>query len=244
MLFMTIIARPLTVYSLMLPFRLKRNQLNMISLAGIRGAAAIAFAIMAVNSYNFISVDIYHIVFGICVLSSLAQGSLMPISASKWDMLDPNDTVLQTFNYYQNKAGIGFLETRIHPNSYLIGSQVKDLNLTFDFIVAKIERNGKIIVPRGHITIEENDLIVLGGEKHFDVSGQDLIEFTIPKGHQWADKYIKDLELPADRLIVIVQREDGQIVVPIGDTLVSEGDKVILMEIEDNLEFPREENTD
>ncbi|NLB34158.1 MAG: potassium/proton antiporter [Tissierellia bacterium] len=244
MLFMTIIARPLTVYSLMLPFRLKRNQLNMISLAGIRGAAAIAFAIMAVNSYNFISVDIYHIVFGICVLSSLAQGSLMPILASKWDMLDPNDTVLQTFNYYQNKAGIGFLETRIHPNSYLIGSQVKDLNLTFDFIVAKIERNGKIIVPRGHITIEENDLIVLGGEKHFDVSGQDLIEFTIPKGHQWADKYIKDLELPAERLIVIVQREDGQIVVPIGDTLVSEGDKVILIEIEDNLEFPREENTD
>src|SRR5699024_52817 len=50
MVFMIIIARPVTVYGLMLPFRLKFNQLNMISLAGIRGAAAIAFAIMAVNS--------------------------------------------------------------------------------------------------------------------------------------------------------------------------------------------------
>ncbi|NLJ57975.1 MAG: potassium/proton antiporter [Tissierellia bacterium] len=241
MLFMTIIARPLTVYGLMLPFRPKRNQLNMISLAGIRGAAAIAFAIMAVNSYEFFTVDIYHIVFGICVLSSLVQGSLMPVGAKKWDMLDPNDTVLKTFNYYQNKAEIGFLETRIHPNSYLIGSKVKDLNLTFDFIVAKIERNGKTIVPRGHITIEENDLVVLGGEKHFDLSGHDLIEFTIPKGHQWIGKYIKDLELPPDRLIIIVQRKDSEIVVPIGDTLITEGDQVIMIKVEHSLEFPREE---
>jgi len=60
----------------------------------------------------------------------------------------PRDTVLKTFNYYQDKSEIGFLETRIGPNSSLIGKKVKDLNLTFDFIVAKIERNGKTIVPR------------------------------------------------------------------------------------------------
>ena len=117
MLFMTIIARPVTVYGLMLPFKLKINQLNIISLAGIRGAAAIAFAILAVNSDAIVSVDIYHIVFGICVLSSLVQGSLMPPAARKWEMLDPNDTVLKTFNYYQDKAEIGFLETRINPGS-------------------------------------------------------------------------------------------------------------------------------
>jgi len=73
----------------MLPFRLKFNQLNIISLAGIRGAAAIAFAIMAVNSPAVLSVDVYHIVFGICVLSSLIQGSLMPFAAKRLDMLDP-----------------------------------------------------------------------------------------------------------------------------------------------------------
>ncbi|MDR7855960.1 potassium/proton antiporter [Tissierella sp.] len=239
MLFMTIIARPATVYGLMLPFRLKGNQLKMISLAGIRGAAAIAFAIMAVNSDAIISVDIYHIVFGICVLSSLAQGSLMPPAAKRWDMLDPNDTVLQTFNYYQNKAEIGFLETRIHPNSSLIGTQIKDLNLTFDFIVAKIERDGKTIVPRGQITIEENDLIILGGEIHFDESGQDLTEFTIPSGHEWENQYIKDLELPPDHLIIMVQRKGSDIIVPIGDTLLLEDDKVIMIKAENALEFPR-----
>jgi len=239
MLFMTIIARPATVYGLMLPFRLKRNQLNLISLAGIRGAAAIAFAIMAVNSNWGFSVDIYHLVFGLCVLSALVQGSLMPLAARRWDMLDPNDTVLQTFNYYQNKAKVGFLETRIWPNSSLIGIQVKDLNLTFHFIVVKIERNGKTIVPRGHITIEENDLIVVGGETHFDESGQYLIEFTIPRGHKWENKYIKDLELQRDRLIVMVQRKGSEIVVPDGDTILLEDNKVIMIKIEHALEFPR-----
>ncbi len=239
MIFMTIIARPVTVYGLMIPFKLKHNQLKMISLAGIRGAAAIAFAIMAVNSDAIVSVDVYHIVFGICVLSSLVQGSLMPPAAKKWNMLDPNDTVLQTFNYYQNKREIGFLETRIHPNSRLIGTKVKDLNLTFDYIVAKIERDGKTIVPRGHITIEENDLIVLGGEIHFDESGQDLLEFTIPKGHKWANKHIKDLDLPSDRLVIMVQRDDGEIIVPIGDVLLLEDDNVIMIKIEHELEFPK-----
>jgi len=239
MLFMTIIARPAAVYGLMLPFRLKRNQLNMVSLAGIRGAAAIAFAIMAVNSGTIFSIDIYHIVFGICVLSALIQGSLMPPAANRLNMLDPNDTVLQTFNYYQNKAKIGFLETKIHSSSSLIGSQVKDLNLTFDFIVAKIERNGKTIAPRGHITIEENDLIILGGEIHFDQTGHDLTEFTIPAGHKWENKYIKDLKLPSHQLIIMVQRKHSDIIVPIGDTLLLKDDIVIMIKVEHALEFPR-----
>lgn len=237
MLFMMIIARPVTVYGLMIPFKLKRNQLNIISLAGIRGAAAIAFAIMVVNSNRVFSIDIYHIVFGICVLSSLIQGSLMPPASKRLNMLDPNDTILKTFNYYQNKAELGFLETKIHPNSSLIGTKVSELNLVFDFIVAKIERNGKTIVPRGHVTLQENDLVVLGGEIHFDKTGQDLTEFTISRGHKWENKYIKDLELPSDQLIIMVQRKGSNIIVPVGDTLLLENDKVVMIKVEHTLEF-------
>lgn len=243
MLFLTLIARPVAVYGLMFPFKLKKNQLNLVSLAGIRGAAAIAFAIMAVNSDAIISVDIYHIVFGICVLSALIQGSIMPYAAKRWDMLDPNDTVLKTFNYYQSKAEIGFLETRIHSDSGLVGSKVKDLNLTFDFIVAKIERDGETIVPRGHIVLKENDLIILGGERHFDQSGENLIESVIPKGHKWENKQIKDLNLPPNRLIIMIQRNTHDIIVPVGDTRILKNDKVVMIEVEHTLEFPRvEEN--
>ena len=239
MVFITLIARPLSIYGLMLPFKLKTNQKNLISLAGIRGAAAIAFAIMAVNSGADISIDIYHIVFGICVLSALIQGSIMPYASKRWDMLDESDTVLKTFNYYQTKAEIGFLETKIRPNSTLVGMKVKDLNLTFDFIVAKIERNGETIVPRGHIVVKENDTIILGGEGHFDQTGQDLIESVIPAGHKWVNKQIKDLKLPSNRLIIMIQRDTNNIVVPVGETRILENDTVVMIEVKHSLEFPR-----
>lgn len=237
MAFMTIFARPAAVYGLMLPFRLKGNQLKMISLAGIRGAAAIAFAIMAVNSNTAFAVDVYHIVFGICVLSSLIQGSLMPVGARRWDMLDPSDTVLKTFNYYLDKANLGFLETKIRAGTKHVGTKVKDLNLEFDFIVAKIERGDKTIVPHGEVIMEEGDTIVLGGETHFDKSGQDLIEFTIPEHHEWAGAYIKDLNIPDDRLIIIVQRKGSDLIVPDGETLLLANDKVVLIHLEDDDEL-------
>lgn len=237
MVFMTLLARPITVYGLMLPFRLKANQLKMISLAGIRGAAAIAFAIMAVNSEADFAVDVYHIVFGICVLSSLIQGSLMPVGARRWDMLDPSDTVLKTFNYYLDKANLGFLETKIRAGTKHVGTKVKDLNLEFDFIVAKIERGDKTIVPRGEIVFQEGDTIVLGGETHFDKSGQELIEFTIPERHNWAGAFIKDLDIPADRLIITVQRKDHDLIVPDGETQLLADDKVVLIHLQDDVEL-------
>lgn len=240
MIFMTVIARPASVYGLMYPFKMPKNQLNMISLAGIRGAAAIAFAIMAVNSGADLSMDIYHIIFGICVLSALIQGSVMPIAARKLDMLDPSDTVLKTFNFYQSKADIGFLETRIEPGSSLIGQQVKDLNLTFDFIVAKIDRDGQTIVPRGHIELQENDLIVMGGERYYDSTGGNLIESVIPEDHKWANKKIADLILPANELIVMIQRDGKNIIVPVGDTVIQPNDTVVTIEVEHNLDFPPE----
>lgn len=234
MLFMTIIARPVTVFGLMLPFRLKLNQLKIVSLAGIRGAAAIAFAIMAVNSEAKLSIDVYHIVFGICVLSSLVQGSLMPAASRRWKMLDPNETVLQTFNYYQDKARIGFLETQVHSNSSLIGLRVKDLDMNFALIVAKIHRGTRTIIPKGHTVIEAGDTIILAGETHFDETGHELLEFNIPKGHKWANHLIRDLKLPHHRLIIMIQRKGCEIIIPSGDTLLLANDKVLMMEIDED----------
>ncbi|MDO5041789.1 MAG: potassium/proton antiporter, partial [Peptoniphilus sp.] len=157
MLFMTFIARPVSVVGLMFPFKLKKTQLAVLSWAGLRGAAAIAFAIMAINQSqgrNILSIDVYHIVFGICFLSSLLQGSFMEYISKKSDMIDPSDTVLKTFNFYSDKSDINFIKTVVDEGSDLAGKKVKDLNMSFDFIVAKIERGRKTIVPRGEVSFE------------------------------------------------------------------------------------------
>ncbi len=88
-------------------------------------------------------------------------------------------------------------------------------------------------MPRGHVVLEEEDLIVLGGEQHFDWTGHDLTEFTIPKGHKWANRLVKDLFLPESSLIVMVQRTGSGVIVPLGETRLLENDKVILLKVEE-----------
>lgn len=235
MIFMTVIARPLSVWGLTLPFHIKKNQLIVISWAGLRGAAAIAFAILVVNSGVNISIDLYHIVFGICFLSSLLQGSFMAMISEKTDMIDPKDTVLSTFGHYAMKGSISFLKTTIEEGSPLIGRKVKDLDRNIDLIIAKIKRGTTSIVPRGEVELEAGDVLVFGGEEYFDPYSQQLIEFSIPKGHPWVDKKIMDLNLPENQLILTILRDD-HVVSAEGKTLILENDRVTIS-TDDSLDF-------
>ena len=244
MLFMTFIARPVAVVGLTLPFKQKPNQLVTVSWAGLRGAAAIAFAIMVINSGTALSIDLYHIVFGICFLSSLLQGSLMPAIARKSDMIDPNDTVLTTFNYYVAKSPITFVKTTLEHDSELIGMKVKDLNLVFDFIIAKIKRGQTSIVPRGDVELQAGDTLVFGGEEYYDPRGEEVVEFTISKGHPWAGKRIVDLHMPPNQLILTVQR-GAHFLTAEGSTRIRENDRIMLStdrHIDFDAHHPRKEN--
>ena len=187
---------------------------------------------MVVNSGLEFSVDIYSVVFGICFLSSFIQGSGMAPISKGTDMLDPNDTVLRNFNYYQDKGDIGFLKTTIQEGSYLIGIKVNQISLVFDFIVAKIKRGDKTIVPRGDVELQAGDVVVLAGEEYFDHFGDELIEFTVTDHHEWKDKKIMDLNLPNSRLILTVQRENGEFILPEGKTVIQKGDLIIMLQDE------------
>lgn len=230
MAFMTLVARPLSVLGLMTPFRLKKNQLALISLAGIRGAAAIAFAIMAVNTGAGLDIDLFHIVFAICLFSLLIQGSLMAWATKILKMFDPNDTVLKTFNYYQDKSKLGFIQTRVTDQSMFVGMKIKDLKMVFNFIIAKIERDGKTIIPRGETVLKEGDIIVMGGESHFDQSGQSLLEIKLAPCHAWVGEKIKDLDIGENELIVMLQTAQGGVEIPRGDTVLQVDDRVVLLQ--------------
>ncbi len=228
MAFMLFVARPIAVFGVMPFFKSTFKQNIVLCWSGLRGAAAIAFAIMVVNSGANLEGDIFHAVFAVCIVSSLIQGSLLPWVVKKTDMLNPDDTVLKTFNYYQDRSPIGFLETKVFDED-LIGLPVKDLNLTFDFIVAKLVRDGKTIVPHGETILEKGDIVVIGGKSHFDEVGRNLQEFTIREHHPWASKRIMDLDLKPSELILMLER-DNNILVPSGQTVVCVGDKIVYTE--------------
>lgn len=227
MIFLTIVARPLSVFSILAFFKVKKEQLLTVSWAGLRGAAAITFAILAINNnFNF-SIDIYHIVLGICLLSSLIQGTLMPI-ISKWlNMVDPNNTVLRTFNYYSGKGNITFMKSVVSKNSRLANKPLKDASVERDFIIAKVIRKNKSLVPKGSLILKPGDILIWSGEEYFDPMGHNLIEFSISEGHVFANKKIMDLHLPKSQLIISINRND-RIIPAVGRTKLIVGDRVLL----------------
>ncbi len=82
-MFLTIIARPVAVFGLMMPFKCSIRQCLLISWAGLRGASSVVFAITAVAQDISIKQDLYHIVFMVSLFSVSIQGTLLPAVARK-----------------------------------------------------------------------------------------------------------------------------------------------------------------
>ncbi len=226
-LILTFIVRPIVVFLLMIPFKLKMTQKLLICWGGLRGAAAIAFAIMAVNSYDSNTIDIYHIVFGVCLLSSLIQGSLMKWVAMKLNMIDPSNLIKRTFNYYAGKGNITFLKSRIDSGGLFAFKKIEDISLDAHLIIAKVIREDRAIVPRGNLVLLPGDTLVWSGEEYFDPTGHDLLEFTVTENHAWNRKQIKELKLPANQLIISIERND-EIIPAAGNTIIQKEDRILL----------------
>ena len=144
-------------------------------------------------------------------------------------MIDPDDTVLKTFNYYSTKSDVGFIETQINEHSELVGKKVSEIGLHFDIIVAKIIRDTKLVVPRGDTVICADDTVVIGGKSYFDPTGYGLVEITISDKNNWNGKKLKDIDMIDSELVVMIQSKNGDIIVPSGSVTLNVGDKLIIL---------------
>ena len=76
---------------LLSPFKAPLNQQLIMSWAGLRGAASIVFAIVAVVSPNYADDSIFSIVFWVVLLSLLFQGALLPSASKHLNMIDEHE---------------------------------------------------------------------------------------------------------------------------------------------------------
>lgn len=111
-----------------------------------------------------------------------------------------------------------------------VGCKIKDIVLPPELVVVVVVRNGSdLVIPNGNTTIKKHDRIVLGALEFHDDIGIMLKEVSVTSKHIWADKKIRQLEVPEDTVIVSVFRE-GKSIIPNGNTLIRPGDMVTLCE--------------
>lgn len=226
-LFLTFVARPVSVFALLAPFKSSIRQQFLVSWAGLRGAASVVFAVMVTISDVNTSNDLFHIAFLIVLFSILIQGSLIPAAARKLDMIDDTNDVMKTFNDYSNEVPIQFIQFHIGEEHHWNNMSLSDIQLPPDTLIVLLERNGEKIVPKGDTVILAGDNAVLSASSPAKIEGVSLMEKVITKDDEWKDKKICEIPMESDLLIIMIQRE-GNIIIPNGETVIMENDELVL----------------
>ena len=245
-LFITFVSRPLTIFTILSPMKCKINQQLLISWTGLRGAASIVFAIMAVTNKAYSSDgNLFHIVFCIVLFSIALQGSLIPFMAKKLKMIDDSSNVLKTFNDYPDEVPVQFIKLNVNPGHAWIDKAVREVVLPPETILVLILRDGKRIVPRGNTEIkaldeivlcaqvfasESVDTISLGVKKSADESNSniELVELLLEENHSWIGKKLSEIAQELQKTLIILIKRDGKILIPDGRTVLKVNDILVL----------------
>ncbi len=136
-------------------------------------------------------------------------------------------TKIKTISSYAEEVNIRFVTLTVNDTAYWEKKTVKELKLPQGLILALILRNGKVVIPKGNTVLMVGDRLVLGAEAFQDEINIKLKEIIIKQMHPWNGHAIKDLDISRQTIIVMIRRKN-RIIIPHGDTIINEGDKVIL----------------
>jgi len=226
--FLTFVARPVAIFTILKPLGCDMNQIALVSFAGIRGASAIVFAIIATVNPAYLKNDIFHIVFCIVLFSIAFQGTLLPYVAKKLNMIDEDGDVLKTFTDYQEENAIQLIRLPISHNHPWISLKVKELELPPQMLVVTIIKMNNVIIPNGNTTIECGDIVLIAAPGHQGHINVEVSEITINSNHDWKQKHVSSIKIDSNSLIAIIKR-GSDIIVPNGNTTINEDDTLVLV---------------
>lgn len=233
MFFITFIARPLSVFVLLTPFKVKWNEQLFIAWSGLRGAASIVFAILCVVSPASTNKDVFHIVFVVSLLSVAFQGTFLPQMARILKVEDQSNDTMKTFNDYHEDNGMSLVETSLPVNHDWVNKTLEDIVMPENMLVALIIRGEVNIFPKGDTVIKANDTVVLCAQNFYDHTDIVLEQQTMDENHHWIGKDMNKIDF-GNHLLVLSIKRNKKIIIPKGDTEILEGDTLIFMDIGNN----------
>lgn len=225
-LFLLLVARPVAVFGVLSPFhKYPVRQQCLVSFVGLRGAASIVFAIMAVAGTGALDNDLFSIVFCIVLISIAIQGTLIPPVARGLDMLDANENILKTFNDYSEGTDIQLSSIDISAGSEWDRKMVAELGLPRNILIALVLRGKDRITASGDTLLKAGDNVILV-TKSYENTEMFLREKSVRRGSALDGKAIMDCD--TEGLVLMVIR-DSQNIIPRGDTVLHAGDRLVIL---------------
>ena len=128
---------------------------------------------------------------------------------------------------YGHESDMQFIRIHLYEEDAWVGKAISELELPTRVIVSLVRRNEEILIPRGNLILEVDDLVILGAEPFDAYEHIYLKEFILKKRNPWTNQRLKDLDISRHSVIVLVKRGNFTII-PNGDTILREGDKIFM----------------
>ncbi len=147
-------------------------------------------------------------------------------------------TRLQKLGDAAEQEDLRFINLKLQNRDKWNGKSVNDLGLPRDSILAAIRRGGQMIVPHGDTILQPGDLLIIGarprpGDRLLKVS-----EVVLRKNHRWNGKRISELNISRQTYVILIKR-GSTAVIPKGDTILLEGDRVYMFDQSEAGEYMR-----
>ena len=166
-LFMIIIARPISVFACLLPFRKMTNRARaFVSWVGLRGAVPIIFATYPVVAGIPDSNQLFNIVFFITLLSLVFQGMTIAKGARMLHLDLPQEKEGNEFGVeLPDEIDSQLMDQTLTAEMLANGNRLMDMNIPKGTLVMLVKRGNEFIIPNGQVELKEGDKLLYISEK-------------------------------------------------------------------------------
>ena len=164
--FMIVVARPVSVFACLLPFRKMSNRARwFVSWVGLRGAVPIIFATYPVVAQVPGSNQIFNIVFFITLLSLIFQGMTIASGARFLHLDLPQEKEGNEFGVeLPDEIDTQLRDVTLTAEMLSKGNRLVDMKMPKGTLVMLVKRGEEFIIPNGQVELHEGDKLLLISE--------------------------------------------------------------------------------
>lgn len=134
---------------------------------------------------------------------------------------------IKRLNEYGQEEEIHFIRIHLHKRDPWVGQTVSELHLPAGVILAVVHRNGKALIPKQDLILQNDDILIVGAESVQSEERITLKEITLKNNHPWIDRMVGELDISRHSIVVLIKRRKKALI-PTDDFILHEYDTVIL----------------
>ena len=161
-LFMIVVARPISVFACLLPFRKMTNHARwFVAWVGLRGAVPIIFATYPVVAEIPGSNQIFNIVFFITLLSLIFQGMTIASGARVLHLDLPEEKDGNEFGVeLPDEIDSQLMDQTLTAEMLENGNRLVDMDIPRGTLVMLVKRGNEFIIPNGQVELQVGDKLL------------------------------------------------------------------------------------